>query len=247
MCGIVGYIGKSTNIGVGVEALRRLEYRGYDSAGIAVYSPERREISSVRSVGKISELDRKLSESTLAGSPMLLHTRWATHGEVTEENAHPHKDCKGNIFVVHNGIIENYKQLKEKLVQQGHTFSSETDTEVLAHLIEYFFKGNLEEATREALKLVRGSYGLAVIARDDPEKIVAARLSSPLVISVNENGAFVASDPSALVSYSKQMIFLDDGEVAILQANTYVVSDLANNIREKEAVELGWTLEEAQK
>ncbi|MDP2641426.1 MAG: glutamine--fructose-6-phosphate transaminase (isomerizing) [Candidatus Yanofskybacteria bacterium] len=175
------------------------------------------------------------------------NSRWATHGGVTEENAHPHCDCKGNIFVVHNGIIENFQILKKKLEEHGHVFLSQTDTEVLAHLIEHFFKGNLENAVRSTLKLVRGSYGIAVIAKDDPEKIVAARLSSPLVLSINGSGGFVASDPSALISHSKRMVFLEDGEIGVIKHDNFFVTDLANNHLAKEVTELEWSTEEAQK
>lgn len=247
MCGIVGYIGKETDPRVGLEALKRLEYRGYDSAGMAVYDPKQKKIRLIRSVGRISELEKKFSEDTLSGSPFILHTRWATHGGVTEENAHPHSDCKGSIFVVHNGIIENHQALKKKLEKTGHVFHSQTDTEVLPHLIEHFFCGNLEEAVRKALPLIRGTYGIAVIAKDDPGKVVAARLSSPLVISMNDLGGFVASDPSALLSHSPKMIFLDDNEIAILQPGSFKVTDNHNNPKEKQSIELEWTLEEAQK
>ncbi|MBU1014863.1 glutamine--fructose-6-phosphate transaminase (isomerizing) [Patescibacteria group bacterium] len=247
MCGIVGYIGNNKDIALGLEALKRLEYRGYDSAGIAAYDEATGTIVFAKAVGKIENLERKLAGSSIGGSPILLHTRWATHGEATEENAHPHADCKGNIFLVHNGIIENYAQLKQKLAERGHTFASETDTEVLPHLIEHFFRGNLEEAVRKALSLVKGSYAVAVIAKEDPGKIVAARLSSPLVLSVNGSGGFVASDPAALLAHSNKVVFLDDEEVAVVRQDGFSVSDLKNNLKEKEVTELEWSLEEAQK
>jgi len=257
MCGIVGYIGKQKDVRSALDSLKRLEYRGYDSAGLVAFIPERKEILWKRALGRIQELERSLEGVSAQGSPILLHTRWSTHGAPTEANAHPHADCKENIFVVHNGIIENYRQLKEKLLAKGHRFLSETDTEVLPHLIEHFFsasariaanrQGNLEEAVRKALALVQGSYGIAVIAKDDPKKIVAARLSSPLVISVNDSGGFVASDPAALLSYSNKMVFLDDGEIAVITPQEFRVSDLKNNLKEKEVTELAWTAEEAQK
>jgi glucosamine--fructose-6-phosphate aminotransferase (isomerizing) len=180
MCGIVGYISKKDNpnsLRLGIEALKRLEYRGYDSSGFAAWDKEKKEIVSLKAVGKISELEKKITGNHVFANPIILHTRWATTGEVTEANAHPHCDCKGNIWLVHNGIIENYKSLKEKLEQEGHKFVSETDTEVIAHLIEKYFRGNLEEAVRRALPLIRGTYGLAVISKEDPDKIVAARSS----------------------------------------------------------------------
>ncbi len=175
------------------------------------------------------------------------NSRWATHGGVTEENAHPHSDCRNNIFLVHNGIIENFRTLKEKLLEEGHQFSSETDTEVLSHLIERFFQGNLEEAVKKALPLVRGTYGLAVIAKEDPGKIVAARLSSPLVVALNGGGAYIASDPAALISHSNKMMFLEDGDIAVLSAKDFAVTDARNNSKEKETTELEWTFEEAKK
>lgn len=247
MCGIVGYIGKQTNPKVGIEALKRLEYRGYDSAGMAVFNSATKEISSLKSKGKISFLEEKFLDSEISGSPFILHTRWATHGIPNEINAHPHCDCKKNIWVVHNGIIENYKTLKKKLESEGHKFISETDTEVLAHLIEHFFKGNLEEAVRKALKLVKGTYGILVIAKDDPEKIVAAKNSSPLVLAENNGDIFVASDPAALISYSRKVIFLDDEEIAVLKQDDFFVTDLENNFKEKKISEIEWTMKQAQK
>lgn len=245
MCGIIGYIGKENATPLLLEGLRRESYRGYDSSGIVVFGKE--DTHYLKAVGKLEKLEEKISQASLEGTLGIGHNRWATHGGVTEENAHPHADCKKDIFVVHNGIIENYRVLKEKLEAKGHVFVSETDTEVLPHLIEYFFKGNLEDAVRKALQLVKGTYGIAVISRQDPGKIVAARISSPLVVSVNDSGGFVASDPSALVAHSNKMIFLDDGEVAVLHPEKVLVTDIHNNPKEKIAVELGWTLEEAQK
>lgn len=247
MCGIVGYIGTQTNPRVGLEALKKLEYRGYDSAGMAVYNSEKKEIFSLKSVGKISSLEEKFSQLEITGNPFILHTRWATHGAPTEINAHPHSDCKKNIWVVHNGIIENYHELKENLEKEGHKFTSETDTEVLAHLIERFFEGKLEDAVRKALKLIKGTYGLLVIAKDDPQKIVAARNSSPLVLAQTNGDIFIASDPAALVSYSKRMIFLDDGEIAVLTPGKFFVTDLENHLKQKEVAEIEWTLEQTQK
>jgi glutamine---fructose-6-phosphate transaminase (isomerizing) len=245
MCGIIGYIGKQNATSILMEGLKKESYRGYDSSGIAVI--QNRGPVLVRAVGKIENLESKLEKQTIEGGIGIGHTRWATHGGVTEKNAHPHCDCKKNIFVVHNGIIENFRLLKKNLEKEGHKFTSETDTEVLAHLIEHFFKGNLEDAVRQALKLVRGAYGIAVIARDDPGKIVAARLSSPIVLSVNGSGSFVASDPAAILAHSNKMIFLDDKEMAVITADNFYVTDLQNNKKEKKEIELEWTLEEAQK
>ena len=190
MCGIVGYISKKENpnaLQLGIEALKRLEYRGYDSAGFAFWDGNKKDITCRKMTGRISQLDEIIGINSNFVNPIILHTRWATHGGVTNQNAHPHFGCiengKSNIYVVHNGIIENYKELKEGLIKEGHQFNSETDTEVIAHLIEKFFKGNLEEAVRKALTYLKGAYGIAVISRDDPNKIVAARLGSPLLFA----------------------------------------------------------------
>jgi len=247
MCGIVGYIGREDDPEIGLDALKRLEYRGYDSAGMVVLNQETGKISPFKTVGRINSLEEKFSKSKIKGNPFILHTRWATHGAPTEANAHPHCDCKKNIWLVHNGIIENYKILKEKLEKEGHKFTSETDTEVLSHLIEHFFKGNLEEAVRRALKLVRGTYGIAVIAREDPQKIVAAKNSSPLVLAVNKEEGIIASDASAIISHSKEVVFLGDEEIAVIRPNDFSVIDLERHVKEKEPIELDWTVEEAQK
>ncbi len=243
MCGIVGYISKNQDIRIGIDALRRLEYRGYDSAGAAWYNSEKGEISCLKKVGRIDNLEKAITESNLSlvGNPLILHTRWATHGGVTEQNAHPHFDCKNEIFLVHNGIIENYRELKEKLIKEGHKFNSECDTEVVPHLIEKYFQGNLEEAVRKALREVRGTYGLAVISKNDPNKIVAARLSSPLLLGINQNEILVASDPSAVITHTRQVIHLDDNEVAVLKPDNFFI------LKEKPIVQIEWTPEEAQK
>src|SRR3989344_2521671 len=245
MCGIVGYIGKKEALPLLMEGLRRESYRGYDSSGVCVFNGS--EGVCQKAVGKLEELEKKVSTQEIAGGIGIGHSRWATHGGVTEENAHPHTDCKGNIFVAHNGIIENFKQLKDKLQKDGHVFQSQTDTEVLAHMVEQFFKGNLENAVRKALTYIKGTYGLVVIAKEDPGKIVAARLSSPLVLSINGSGGFVASDPAALIAHSNKMIFLDDREIAVIKEDDFAVTDLENHEKKKEVTELDWTVEEAQK
>ena len=249
MCGIVGYIGKHNNPQIGIEALKRLEYRGYDSAGAAWFLPERKEIFSLKTAGRIDVLEKKIQEANFLseGNPAIYHTRWATHGEPNEMNAHPHSDCQKNIYLVHNGIIENYKLLKEKLKREGHQFSSETDTEIFAHLIEKFFAGNLEEATRKALKLVKGTYGLAIISRDDPTKLVVAKNSSPLLIGFGEGEYIVASDPAAIIGRTKKVVYLEDGEIAVLGPDKFFITDLAQNPKEKIAEEIKWNVEEAQK
>ncbi|MBI4101489.1 MAG: glutamine--fructose-6-phosphate transaminase (isomerizing) [Candidatus Nealsonbacteria bacterium] len=243
MCGIVGYIGKKQDIRMGLEALRRLEYRGYDSAGAAWYNSDKKEIFCLKKAGRIDNLEKAIAENSLdlVGNPFILHTRWATHGGVTDQNAHPHFDCSKGIFLVHNGIIENYRELKEVLIREGHQFHSECDTEVLAHLVEKNFQGNLEEAVRKALREVRGTYGLAVIAKEDPGKMVAARLSSPLLLGVNQDEILVASDPSAVITHTRQVVNLDDNEMAIITPNDFRI------LKEKPLVQIEWTPEEAQK
>ena len=243
MCGIVGYIGKNQDIKIGIEALRRLEYRGYDSAGAAWYNCDKKEIFFVKKAGRIDNLEKAIAESNLVclGNPFILHTRWATHGEVNDINAHPHFDCRKEIFLVHNGIIENYRELKEKLVKEGHIFYSECDTEVLPHLIEKHFQGNLEDAVRKALREVRGTYGIAVISKKDPDKIVAARLSSPLLLGINQDEVLVASDPSAVITHTRQIIYLDDNEIAVLKPDNFFI------LKEKPLVQIEWTLDEVQK
>jgi glutamine---fructose-6-phosphate transaminase (isomerizing) len=244
MCGIVGYIGKQRDIKVGLAALKRLEYRGYDSAGLAVFDSGKNQIIGLKSIGRIDDLENKIAKSGLSldGNPSLFHTRWATHGGVTEANAHPHSDCKGNIWLVHNGIIENHKELRESLEKEGHKFVSETDTEVVAHLIEKFFDGNLEEAVRKAVRLIRGAYALAIIAKDDPQKLVAARLSSPLVIGISANdGYIVASDATAVVPYAKQVVNLEDNEIAVINHNDFYI------LKEKQPEDLEIEAEDIQK
>lgn len=244
MCGIVGYIGENDATPFLLKGLKRLEYRGYDSSGVAVLGEK---IECVKKVGKIEKLEEEVGKNKLEGSIGIGHSRWATHGNVTEENAHPHWDCEKNIFIVHNGIVENYKEIKNKLIKKGHKFVSDTDTEVIAHLIEHFFKGNLESAVKKALRIIKGTYGLVVISKQDPEKIVAARMFSPLVISVNDKGSFVASDPSAIITHSKKMIFLEDGDVAVIQKDNFVISDIKEEIKEREEVVLDWDIEDSQK
>ena len=229
MCGIVGYIGKQNDIKLGLAALRRLEYRGYDSAGVAVFNQKKNRIFSLKKAGRIDALEKEIlvnNNLDLEGSPSLFHTRWATHGGVTDENAHPHCDCQENIWLIHNGIIENYKELKEMLRGEGHKFTSETDTEVVAHLVEKNFKGNLENAVRVSLRQLKGAYALAIIARDDPGKMVVARLSSPLVIGVSEtdgNEYIVASDATAIAPFTKKIIHLEDNEIAVIGNNNFFI------------------------
>ncbi len=214
MCGIVGYVGDKNALPILIEGLERLEYRGYDSAGVAYLTPDG--IECVRSVGKIEALKNKLDASRHNGSTGIGHTRWATHGIPSEENAHPHLDCHRKIALVHNGIIENHDYLKTMLKQNGHHFTSETDTEVLAHLIEKYFDGDLAEAVNRALRDVEGTYGLAVVSHDDPGKIVAARRGSPLAIGLGEGEYFVMSDVSAILNHTRKVVYLEEDELAVL-------------------------------
>lgn len=247
MCGIVGYIGKQNNPRLGLEALKRLEYRGYDSAGMAVFEDQKNSIFSSRAVGKIAELEKKVPWKDIFGTSLILQTRWATHGKPSIQNAHPHTDCKKNIYLVHNGIIENYKQIKDRLIKKGHKFSSQTDTEVLPHLMEEYSNYTLEEAMRRALQVVRGTYGIAAISKKDPHKIVAARMSSPLLIGVGEGEYMIASDPAAVLSHTNKVIYLEDGDIAVLTKSGFRIADLNREAQVRPATEVEWGIEEAQK
>ncbi|HSG82727.1 MAG TPA: glutamine--fructose-6-phosphate aminotransferase, partial [Gemmatimonadota bacterium] len=225
MCGIVGYIGSAEAAPLLLEGLRRLEYRGYDSAGISVCWNG--SIDTRKMPGKIADLARAIGGNLPKGTTGIAHTRWATHGAPTQVNAHPHHDCSGEFAVVHNGIIENATVLRKKLTELGHTLSSETDTEVLAHLIEEAYDDNLEEAVAAALKQVDGTYGIAVVSSRDPEKLVAARNGSPLLLGIGENNTyFVASDAAAVVEHTRDVVYLGDGELAVLKTDGYSTLDL---------------------
>jgi glucosamine--fructose-6-phosphate aminotransferase (isomerizing) len=215
MCGIIGYIGDKDVVPVLIDGLRRLEYRGYDSAGVAVVKNGRVDLR--RSAGKLSNLEAVIGGAPLTGDYGVGHTRWATHGRPTEENAHPHRDCTGKIVVVHNGIIENYLDLKLELQRQGHKFVTETDTEIVAHLVEREMKDDgLENAVRRALMLMRGLFALVLISADDPEKIVTVRNGPPIVVGLGENEFFVASDIPAILSHTRDVVFLGDEEMAVI-------------------------------
>jgi glucosamine--fructose-6-phosphate aminotransferase (isomerizing) len=224
MCGIIGYIGPKNVVNVLVDGLRRLEYRGYDSAGVAVV--HNGAVSLRRSAGKLSNLETTIGSEPLVGDYGVGHTRWATHGRPTEENAHPHRDCTGKIVVVHNGIIENYLDLKRELQHQGHRFVTETDTEIVAHLVEREIGDDgLENAVRRALLLMRGLFALVLISADDPEKIVAVRNGPPLVVGLGEGEFFVASDTPAILSHTRDMVFLGDEEMAVVTRTGVVFTD----------------------
>ncbi|MGA9056214.1 MAG: glutamine--fructose-6-phosphate transaminase (isomerizing) [Terriglobia bacterium] len=235
MCGIVAYTGKQSAREVLIDGLKRLEYRGYDSSGIAILnSPP----YWVRTVGKVAALEQRVWQDAPEGVVGIAHTRWATHGKPSESNAHPHIDCTGKIFLAHNGIIENYLLLKKRLAAAGHTFRSETDTEVLAHLIESLYQGNLEAAVQKALLQVQGTFGLAVLHAAHPGQIIVARRGSPIVLGVGENESFAASDASALARHTDQVVYLEDNEVARLEPGRFSITTLENRAVNREATTL---------
>ena len=244
MCGIVAYIGHRDATPILLEGLKRLEYRGYDSAGIAVIRDG--ELIIRRSVGRISALEEKIGDELAGATIGMAHTRWATHGAPTECNAHPHTDTSGRLALVHNGIIENYRVLRTFLEQHGATFTSETDTEVLTQLVAHFYEGELEEAVRRALREVRGTFGIAVLHLDEPDKIVAARRGSPLIVGVGQNEYVLASDAAAILSHTPQVIYLSDNEVAILERTGFRTTNLQAVPVTKEVEEIEWTLEQLE-
>jgi glucosamine--fructose-6-phosphate aminotransferase (isomerizing) len=228
-----------------VEGLKRLEYRGYDSAGVAVMNGKG--VQTVKAAGKIAKLEAGLVGTPVHGSVGIAHTRWATHGAPNECNAHPHIDCKGEIAVVHNGIIENAGTLKARLEKAGHVFVSETDTEVLAHLVEELYDGVLEDAVLEALRLIEGTYGIAVVSSRDPDKIVAARKGSPLLVGVGDGEYFVASDVAAILNHTREVVYLDEGEVAVLTRDGYRLCNLQAETVHKAVSKIDWDLDEIEK
>ncbi len=245
MCGIVGYVGDKKAVPILLEGLRRLEYRGYDSAGIAVL--EKGGILSEKCAGKVYALENLLGGKSFQSTAGIAHTRWATHGEPTDLNAHPHLDCKKQIAVVHNGIIENYRSLKELLSTKGHIFTSDTDTEILAHLIEEYYEGDLVEAVRTALSQVEGTYGIAVICKDNPEEIVAARHGSPLVIGRGQGENLVASDCSAIIRHTNQVVYLEDKEIAHIAKNEFSISTINKVEVTPHVQEVSWSLDQIEK
>src|SRR5256886_1444764 len=245
MCGIVGYVGSQDSLPILLEGLRRLEYRGYDSAGVAILNGGG--LSVQKAAGKIAVLEALLDGSRPRGSLGIAHTRWATHGERTAVNAHRHVDCKGNIAVVHNGIIEIYVTVKKKLEQEGHRFTTDTDTEVIAHLIEKYFEGNLERAVGLALQHLTGTYGIAVIARDDPSKIVGARHGSPLVVGICDSEYVLASDVSAIIRHTNQVVYLDDGEMVTLTPAGIHTTTIKEETVSKRIETVDWDLSTIEK
>ncbi len=255
MCGIVGYVGPKKVVPVIIEGLRRLEYRGYDSAGIAVGSPARATLEVSRAPGKLGNLEQVLREHPLEGTFGIGHTRWATHGRPTEENAHPHRDCTGRIVVVHNGIVENYLDLKRELTAQGHKFVTETDTEIIAHLIEQVqldaeAAGTpvcLEVAVRRAVKRLTGAFALGVLSASEPDKIVAARFGPPVVIGVGEGESFVASDVPGILHHTRNIYFLADGDMAILTRAGVELTDFEGNPIHRAITHIQWDPIQAEK
>jgi glutamine---fructose-6-phosphate transaminase (isomerizing) len=245
MCGIIGYIGSRGATPLLLEGLKRMEYRGYDSAGVAVMNGSG--VETRKAAGKISRLEAALKASPVGGDMGIGHTRWATHGAPNECNAHPHIDCKGNIAVVHNGIIENSGTLKKELIAHGHTFVSETDTEVIAHLIEEAFDGNLEDAVIEALWQIEGTYGIAVVSSKDRNKIVAARKGSPLLIGLGDGEYYVASDVSAILAQTREVVYLDDGDVAVLTRDGYTVLNQRAQQLERRVSKIDWDLDQIER
>jgi len=255
MCGIVGYVGPKAVVPVIIEGLRRLEYRGYDSAGIAVGSPTHKTLEVRRAPGKLINLEHVLRDHPLHGTYGIGHTRWATHGRPTEENAHPHRDCTGRIVVVHNGIVENYLDLKRELIEQGHIFVTETDTEIIAHLIEQIQKDAelsgqpilLEEALRKAVKRLTGAFALGVLSALEPDKIVAARSGPPVVIGIGEGESFIASDVPGILHHTRNMILLADGDMAILTLAGVSITDFDGNPIQRAITRITWDPVQAEK
>ncbi len=221
-----------------------MEYRGYDSSGVCV--KENNDFYLLKKPGKVSELEKNIEKENVAGTAGIAHTRWATHGVPNEKNAHPHTDCTGKIAIVHNGIVENYQALKELLVQEGHKIISDTDSEIIAHLIEKFYDGDIENATTKALKLIEGAYGLAILDKNS-EKIIAARKSSPLVLGIGQGENFIASDASAILGYTKNVVYLDDGEMAVMTKDSYVVKKLNGELVDKKVHQIAMTIDQIEK
>jgi glutamine---fructose-6-phosphate transaminase (isomerizing) len=246
MCGIVGYVGPRDVVAVLLDGLRRLEYRGYDSAGVAVVESGR--VMGSKRVGKLTNLEQLLVTTPLRGTAGIGHTRWATHGRPSDQNAHPHLDCKGRIAVIHNGIIENYVGLRAELAAKGHRFASETDTEVAAHLIEDFYQGDLVAAVRETLKRVSGAYALGVLCADAPDQLVFARNgASPLIIGLGDGETFVASDIPALLNYTRREMIVQEGEIVVVTRNGATISTFGGQNINREITQINWDVGAAEK
>ncbi|MFC1592801.1 glutamine--fructose-6-phosphate transaminase (isomerizing) [Candidatus Omnitrophota bacterium] len=248
MCGIIGYIGNRQTQAVLLSGLKRLEYRGYDSAGMCIFLDGKNTLSAHKLPGKVKGLESFLKRKPLFGSFGIAHTRWSTHGAPTRDNAHPHLDCKGEIAVVHNGIIENYSELKQKLIKEGHKFTSQTDSEIIPHLIEKFYKkACLEEAVRKAINLLRGSFAIAVISSREPGKIVGARFGSPLIVGLGKKENFLASDIPAVLDYTKDIIFLEERELAVISRGGVQIIGFSGSRIQRKPTKITWDVKQAQK
>ncbi|HJR18843.1 MAG TPA: glutamine--fructose-6-phosphate transaminase (isomerizing) [Actinomycetota bacterium] len=244
MCGIVGYVGSEQALPILMDGLSRLEYRGYDSAGVAIVDGG---VNVIRKAGKLEILDKELTLHEIEGTTGIGHTRWATHGGPTDANAHPHRDCTGRIALIHNGIIENFVELREELESEGHVFASETDTEVIAHLIEAAYDGDFVAAFRAALKRLDGAFSLAVVSSDEPGVVVAAKRTSPLLVGRGEHGTLLASDPPALLPYTRDMVHIHDDQVVVITSDGFTITTLEGEPAEGEAVHVDWDIKAAEK
>lgn len=245
MCGIVGYIGNQPALPILVEGLKKLEYRGYDSAGIAVIQDGTPRVE--KSVGRLANLETKVNGDVSTGRIGIGHTRWATHGRPSDANSHPHSDCTGKFVVIHNGIIENYVQLKQILQQHGHVFKSQTDTEVVPHLIESYYKGDLIEAVRHVAKMLKGAYALAVICQDEPDKIVAVKEASPLVIGLGDGENFLASDIPAILKHTRRVIAMEEGQMAVLTRDGVTMTTIDGEPLQPKIMEVTWEPGQAER
>jgi glucosamine--fructose-6-phosphate aminotransferase (isomerizing) len=245
MCGIIGYIGKEEALPILKRGLERLEYRGYDSSGVVLLNGEG--IYIRKTPGKLTVLKELLEKEPVTSRIGMGHVRWATHGEANQVNAHPHTDCSGEIAIIHNGIIENYHSLKENLIKEGHKFYSQTDTEVVAHLIEKYYQGDLEQAVRQALKEIKGSYALGIISQREPGKLIGARCGSPLIVGVGRDGNFIASDIPAILDQTNLIIYLNDNEIATITQEAVEIKDFQGRLLKRKANKIDWDISLAEK
>ncbi len=245
MCGIVGYIGEKDAVDILISGLKRLEYRGYDSSGVAVY--DGKDIDVVKTKGRLSALEEKLKGGTLSGRLGIGHTRWATHGEPSDINAHPHLNRDGSLAVVHNGIIENYAELKNWLMEQGYEFVSDTDTEVICHLLDYFYEGDILQAVLKLVSKIKGSYALGVLSKNEPDRLVAVRKDSPLIVGLGKGENLIASDIPAILPYTRDVVIMNDGDIAVLTRERVTFYDYLGREEEKPAAHIDWDIAAAEK
>ncbi len=246
MCGIVGYIGNRDSVDVLIDGLEKLEYRGYDSAGIAILK-DNNNIEMKKYKGRLAILKENIKEVNITGNLGIGHTRWATHGEPSDRNSHPHLNPSKTISVVHNGIIENFNQLREELQGKGYEFLSETDTEVIPHLIDYYYNGNLLDAIKKAIARLEGAFAIVVMSKEEPEKLIAVRKDSPLIIGVGEGENFIASDIPAVINYTRKIYLLENEEMAVLERDSILIMDFKGNVKEKEIYNVTWDIDQAEK